>query len=124
MTLALPLSLLNPISIFALLINYHLQRVIKMANNPHLVVKSDDRVSKQIDRAMDTETPSNGHVEPGLSIRMGPVEDMDVDAPPTNGNANGKRKARSSLTNTYKEASSSEDDDKPLVRSTMGPHVY
>jgi DNA topoisomerase-1 len=94
-----------------------------MANSPHLVVKSDDRVSKQIDRAMDKQTPSNGHVEPGLSIRMGPVDDMDVDAPATNGNANGKRKARASLTNTYKEASS-EDDDKPLVRSTIGPYVH
>ncbi|KAF2797895.1 DNA topoisomerase 1 [Melanomma pulvis-pyrius CBS 109.77] len=79
-------------------------------------VKSDDRVSKQVDRAMDKQTPSNGHVEPGLSIRMGPVDDMEVDAPTTNGNANGKRKARSSLTNTYKEASSSEEDDKPLSK--------
>jgi len=70
---------------------------------------------------MDKETPSNGHVEPGVSIRMGPIEEMDVDTPVTNGNANGKRKARSSLTNTYKEASSSEEDDKPLVRSIIGP---
>ena len=94
-----------------------------MADDPPLVVKSDDRVSHQVDRAMDKQTPSNGHVEPGLSIRMGPVEDMEVDAPVTNGNTNGKRKARSSLTNTYKEASNSEDDDKPLVRSTVGPYV-
>lgn len=64
---------------------------------------------------MDQQLPSNGHVEPGVSIRMGPVEEMDVD-PPANANATGKRKSRSSLTNgrTYKEESSSED--KPIVR--------
>lgn len=64
---------------------------------------------------MDKQAPSNGHVEPGISIRMGPVDDMDVDAP--NGNANGKRKSRGSIpTASYKERSGSEDDDdKPLV---------
>ncbi|KAF1949423.1 DNA topoisomerase 1 [Byssothecium circinans] len=63
---------------------------------------------------MDKQTPSNGHVEPGVSIRMGPVEDMDVDPP---ANTNGKRKARGSLNaaKTYKEASSSEDE-KPLSK--------
>lgn len=87
-------------------------------------MKSKDTISKTIDKAMDKELPSNGHVEPGVSIRMGPVEDMDVDTPQTNGHVNGKRKARSSMTNgrSYKEASSSEDDDKPLVRSTSGPY--
>jgi DNA topoisomerase-1 len=54
---------------------------------------------------------------------MGPVQDMDVDSPAANGNINGKRKSRNSLTNgkTYKEETSSEEDDKPLVRSTMRP---
>jgi DNA topoisomerase-1 len=72
---------------------------------------------------MDKVNPSNGTVDPGVSIRMGPVEEMDIDEPVTNGNANGKRKSRGSLTNgrSYKEASSSDDDDKPLVRSLAGP---
>jgi DNA topoisomerase-1 len=88
--------------------------------NKSAPVKSKERISKNEDRAMDKEVPSNGHIEPGISIRMGPVDDMDVDAPATNGNANGKRKARTSTTKekTYKDASSSEDDDKPLVRMT------
>ena len=79
---------------------------------------SHDRITQAEDKAMDKEVPSNGHVEPGISIRMGPVDDMDVDAPATNGNANAKRKARSSITNgkSYKDASSSDEDDKPLVR--------
>ncbi len=66
---------------------------------------------------MDAQIPSNGTVHPGISIRMGPVDDMDIDEPITNGNANAKRKARASVPNTksYKDASSSEDDDKPLV---------
>ncbi|KAF2186974.1 hypothetical protein K469DRAFT_705518 [Zopfia rhizophila CBS 207.26] len=81
-------------------------------------VKSRERITKTDDKAMDKEIPSNGHVEPGLSIRMGPVEDMDVDTPLTNGNVNGKRKARSSLSNgkSYKEEGSSEEDDKPLSK--------
>ncbi|KAF2025223.1 hypothetical protein EK21DRAFT_104108 [Setomelanomma holmii] len=78
---------------------------------------SNDRISKDEDKAMDKQLPaSNGHVEPGISIRMGPVDDkMVVDEPATNGTANAKRKARSSITNgkSYKNASSS-DDDKPL----------
>ena len=77
-----------------------------------------------VDKAMDAVSPSSDHVEPGVSIRMGP---MEVDPPATNGTANGgangKRKARGSLPNgkTYKDASSSEEDDKPLVRSTAVP---
>ena len=59
-----------------------------------------------------TEKKTNGHVAPGVSVRMGPVEDqMDVDKP-----ANGTKR-KTSMTNgkTYKEASES-DDDAPLVR--------
>ena len=90
-----------------------------MTNHTSSTVKSKDRISKDVDRAMDKEIPSNGHVEPGISIRNGPVDAMDVDEPATNGNANSKRKARSSITNgkIYKDQSSSEDDDKPLVRT-------
>ncbi|CAI9629334.1 dna topoisomerase 1 [Alternaria burnsii] len=81
------------------------------------VAKSNEEITKEEDKKMDAEVPSNGHVEPGISIRMGPVADddkMDVDAPETNG----KRKSRSSVTNgkSYKDASSSEDDDKPLSK--------
>lgn len=64
---------------------------------------------------MNFNNASNGTV-PGVSIRMGPVEEMDVDEPATNGAANGKRKSRSSINGkSYKDASSSEDDI-PLVR--------
>jgi hypothetical protein len=85
--------------------------------DPTSTAISDERISKDEDKAMDKQLPSNGHVEPGISIRMGPVDVMEVDAPATNENANGKRKARSSITNgkSYKDASSSGEDDKPLV---------
>ena len=81
-------------------------------------VKSHDRVSESVDSATGKDTVPNGDVEPGVSVRMGPVEEMDVDTPPANGNVHVKRKARSSMTNgrSYKEASSSDDEDKPLVR--------
>lgn len=70
---------------------------------------------------------SNRATAPGISIRNGPVEEMDVGdadkAPQTNGVAGGKRKARSSVTNgkSYKEdTSSGSEDNKPLVcRNTL-----
>jgi hypothetical protein len=92
--------------------------LLVMADHTRSAAISDERISKAEDKAMDKQVPSNGHVEPGISIRMGPVDPMEVDEPATNGNANGKRKARSSITNSksYKDASSSGEDDKPLVR--------
>jgi DNA topoisomerase-1 len=70
---------------------------------------------------MDKQT-SNHATAPGISIRNGPVEEMNVDdadkAPRSNGVAAAKRKARSSVTNgkSYKESTSSDsDDNKPLV---------
>ena len=65
---------------------------------------------------------SNHTTALGISIRNGPVEEMDVDGadkvPRTNGVAAAKRKARSSVTNvkSYKDGTSSDsDDNKPLV---------
>lgn len=68
---------------------------------------------------MDKANPSNGDLDAGISIRNGPVvEEMDMDeqAPATNGTSNGKRKSRGSMQKKYKEATSSEDEDVPLVR--------
>lgn len=65
-----------------------------------------------MDRAASKAKP----VPPGLSIRNGPVEvdDMDIDAPVTNG----KRKSRSSIVSvSYKDESGSDDDDQPMVRT-------
>lgn len=88
------------------------------------LVKSADRIPQAVDRAMDAKSPPIDHVEPGVSIRMGPVQDMDIDQPPTNGVANGKRKSRGSLGNgpSYKEDSGS-DSEKPLVRSLHVPRM-
>ncbi|KAK7541044.1 DNA topoisomerase 1 [Phyllosticta citribraziliensis] len=81
---------------------------------------STSTIPKSGDRHMDKETTvSNGQLEPGLSIRNGPVEQMDVDGSATNGAMNGKRKSRASINGAcYKEASSSsdDDDDKPLSK--------
>ena len=72
---------------------------------------------------MDKATSQDGDLVQGISLRNGPMEEMDIDMPAhknstTNGASTGKRKSRQSLTNgnSYKEASSeAEDDDKPLV---------
>jgi DNA topoisomerase I len=79
-------------------------------------VKSSATIPSRVDKAMDKEVSSNGNLGAGISIRMGPVEEMDIDAPQVNGHINGKRKSRGSIgaKKTYREDSS--DDDTPLVR--------
>jgi DNA topoisomerase-1 len=70
---------------------------------------------------MDREVPSSKDLPTGISIRNGPVEEMDVDKPDisqVNGTVTGKRKSRGSLVKNYAEANSAsddDDDDKPLV---------
>jgi DNA topoisomerase-1 len=81
---------------------------------------SEEKVSKSSDAAMGNGMKSNGDLNPGVSIRFGPVGDEDVDmddvADGVNGHSAGKRKARVSVgRKSYAEAESSEDD-KPLVR--------
>ncbi|PYH89913.1 topoisomerase I [Aspergillus ellipticus CBS 707.79] len=69
---------------------------------------------------MDDATGTNGHVEPGVSIRFGPVKasnDVDMaDADPEA--AVPKRKSRASIgqTKSYAEPESSEEDDQPLSK--------
>lgn len=83
-------------------------------------MKSDKVIPKSVDKALDKKIPSGKAVLPGISIRNGPVEEMDIDSPlqtnhQSNGVNNSKRKSRSSLGTgkTYKEDSS--EDDEPLV---------
>ncbi len=66
---------------------------------------------------MDIANPPVAMGAPGISIRNGPMEEMDIDEPVTNGHAGGKRKARGSmeLGKSYKEASEEVEDDEPTV---------
>lgn len=94
----------------------HSKRLIFLGAAP----KSKDVISKNVDNAMDKANPTLRGTAPGISIRNGPVEEMDIDGPSMNGlgtNNATKRKARNSIGNgkTYKEASDDEEDDKPLV---------
>ena len=59
----------------------------------------------------DSTPATNGHVDPGISIRFGPVEDGE------DALGAGKRKSRTSVgeKKSYAEAESSEEDE-PLVR--------
>ena len=68
---------------------------------------------------MDKQIKTNDHTAPGISMAMGPVDEMDLDKPTTNGTTNGvkgKRKSSAANRKSYKEDSDSEDDDVPLVR--------
>lgn len=74
-------------------------------------------------------TGTNGHVDPGVSIRFGPVQpdgeqpDGDVEMKDTDGVANAsKRKARTSVgqAKSYAEPESSEEDE-PLVHLPAPP---
>lgn len=64
---------------------------------------------------------TNGSVDPGLSIRFGPVQDKDVDMEDADARGVSKRKSRASIDKkkTYTEPESSDDDDQPLVRSAI-----
>lgn len=79
--------------------------------------KSKDIIPESVDKAMDKANPPVANGAPGISIRNGPVDEMDVDEPSTNGHAGGKRKSRGSLKNnkTYKEESEDEEGEKPIV---------
>jgi DNA topoisomerase I len=81
------------------------------------VLKSSPTISHKLDKAMDKQISSNGHLSAGISIRNGPVEEMDIDEPHVNGFTNGKRKSRGSIggQKSYKESTSTDEDDKPLV---------
>ena len=90
-----------------------------MAVSSGRLPKSESIIPKSVDKAMDKANPPAIHGAPGISIRNGPADEMDIDEPTMNGNANGKRKARGSLGNvkSYKEASDEDDEEGiPQVR--------
>jgi len=63
---------------------------------------------------MDKANPIRINAAAGISIRNGPVEEIEVDKAPKD---TSKRKARESIVNgnSHKEASEREDEEKPLV---------
>ena len=74
--------------------------------------KSRNIIPKSVDKAMDKANQAANNAPAGISIRNGPVDEMDLDEPTATGTS--KRKARISMGNghSYKEVS---EDDKPLV---------
>ena len=69
---------------------------------------------------MDKAMPSNGDVQPGISIRNGPVEQVDTimtDVNDVQTNGYTKRKVRESLNKPSYAENESSDDDEPLVRA-------
>ncbi|KAL3457075.1 hypothetical protein BJX64DRAFT_280900 [Aspergillus heterothallicus] len=84
------------------------------------LVKLNGRSSGgQLNSKMNGASQINGHVDPGVSIRFGPVQkDVDVEMKDTDGiNGLSKRKARASVghAKSYAEAESSEEDE-PLSK--------
>ena len=75
---------------------------------------------------MRDATETNGHVDPGVSIRFGPVQaENDIDMADADAAAVPKRKSRSSVgqRKSYAEPESSEEDDQPLVRQ-LSPRQF
>lgn len=65
------------------------------------------------------DADTNGHVDPGVSIRFGPVQGKDTGVDDAESGA-AKRKSRISIDQprkSYAEPESSEEDDQPLVRN-------
>nr|AAC39319.1 topoisomerase I [Aspergillus nidulans] len=83
------------------------------------LVKMNGRSSGgQSDVKVNGAADTNGHVDPGVSIRFGPVQkDEDVEMNDANGASASKRKARSSANQaqSYAEPESSEEDE-PLSK--------
>ncbi|ERF73672.1 DNA topoisomerase 1 [Endocarpon pusillum Z07020] len=78
-------------------------------------------IPKSVDAALDKANPSKDHVQPGISIRNGPMEDHDHHMPDVNGveinGSTSKRKSRGSLAKpSYAEAESSDEDNQPLSK--------
>jgi DNA topoisomerase-1 len=89
------------------------------------LVKMNGRSSLgQPNGTMNGASKTNGHVDPGVSIRFGPVQnDGDTEMKDADGvNGVNKRKARTSVGNakSYAEPESSEEDE-PLVRLALAP---
>lgn len=70
---------------------------------------------------MEDATEANGHVDPGISIRFGPVKSEDTEMDDAGSDAlAGKRKSRTSVDQkSYAEPESSEEEDQPLVRRAL-----
>jgi len=73
---------------------------------------------------MDDAAPSNGHVEPGISMRNGPVEEEATGGAVK---VNGASKRKASMGKSYAAAASDSDDDIPLVglyKLSIRGHTY
>ena len=78
---------------------------------------SSAKIPPSLDKRMDKTLPANGPIQPGISMRNGPVKE-DTEMKEVNGTAaSAKRKASRP---SYAEEESS-DDDKPIVRSGFPP---
>lgn len=71
-------------------------------------------ISRAEDKALDQSVPKKGSGMAGLSVRNGPVRDVEMgdDEPVTNGN---KRKSRSSISKPVYKDESDSDASQPLV---------
>jgi hypothetical protein len=80
---------------------------------------SSEKIPAAVDSTLDRQVPSNGEVNPGISLAHGQVKIEDASPPAkephVNGNAINKRKVRESHSRPdYVDAESS-DDHVPLV---------
>ncbi|GAB7341568.1 hypothetical protein MBLNU457_7779t1 [Dothideomycetes sp. NU457] len=73
--------------------------------------RSKAHIDADVDHEMDDAAPSNGHVEPGISMRNGPVEEEATGGAVK---VNGTSKRKASMGKSYKAAASDSDDDVPL----------
>lgn len=66
----------------------------------------------------------SSELDPGVSIRFGPVQTKDVEM--KDADSASKRKARTSVSHrkSYAESESSDEDDQPLVRHTLPTRYF
>ena len=90
-----------------------------MMSGTGIAPRSNPTISKSLDKVLDKQTPSSAkRVDPGISIRNGPADEMDVDSPTINGTGASKRKSRTSVNHKSMKEPSSDEDDEPIVSRT------
>lgn len=78
---------------------------------------SSAKIPPSLDRQMDKSLPANGPIQPGISMRNGPIKE-DTEMKEVNGTA---APAKRKVTRPSYAEEESSDDDKPIVCSGRPP---
>ncbi|TVY60722.1 DNA topoisomerase [Lachnellula suecica] len=90
----------------------------KHVSEAHISKAEDKALDKAQDKAMEKAGSKAKNVAVGISVRNGPVDEMDIDEPLTNGNAKRKSRGSTSKAVNYNDSPEGESDEDavPLAK--------